>query len=117
MDSRGRAPACAGWCGLGRSLVCKSNCGVLLQFVEVAVGHNIARINAFDLCSTAVCNSWLYGAQMSDIILDQIHERCLAILLNCGGWKQRHPLQGIHQQPSVHELVREKRIILIVEDG
>ena len=54
---------------------------------------------------------------MRDIVLDDIHERCLAILLNGRCWNQRHPLQRIHQQPRVNKLVGEECIILIVEDG
>src|SRR5208282_6653675 len=45
------------------------------------------------------------------------HERCLAILLNGGGWDQRHPLQRIHQKVRIHKLVRKERIILILELG
>src|ERR1019366_5662086 len=54
---------------------------------------------------------------MRDIVLNHIHERCLAILLNGGCWNQRHPLQRIHQQPCVNKLVGEERITLIVEDS
>ena len=54
---------------------------------------------------------------MRDIVLNHIHERCLAILLDGGCWNQRHPLQRIHQQPRVDKLVGEERIIFVVEDG
>src|ERR1700691_5091131 len=117
MDSRGAAPARAGWGRLGRSWVRNSNCSIFLQLVEAAVGDNVARVDSIHLRQTAVRDSRLYGAQMSDVVLNHIHERCLAILLNGGCWNQRHSLQRIYQQASIHKLVREERIIFIVEDG
>ena len=105
-------------CGrLVRSFVRNDDRGVVLQLIEAAVGDNVSRIDAVNLRHTAVGNSRLYAAHVSDIVLNHIHERCLAILLNGGCWNQRHPLQRIHQQPRVNKLVGEKRIILIVEDG
>ena len=54
---------------------------------------------------------------MSDIILNHIDERRLAILLNGRSRNQRHPPQCVHQQPRVDELVREERIVFVVEEG
>src|SRR5580704_9789964 len=97
MDSRGAAPARAGWGRFGRSFVRNNNCSIFLQLVEAAVGDHVARIDTFHLRQTAVRDSRLYGVQMSDVILNHIHERCVGSLLSGGWWNQRHWLQRIYQ--------------------
>src|ERR1035437_3492564 len=93
MGSRGAAPIRGGRGRLGQTLVRSLvrilirnyDRRVLLQLIEAAVGDNVSRIDAVNLRHTAVRNSRLYAAHMRDIVLDHIHERRLAILLNGGG--------------------------------
>jgi arginine exporter protein ArgO len=47
---------------------------------------NVSRIDAVDLRHPAVGDSRLYAAHLRDIVLNHIHERCLAVLLNGGGY-------------------------------
>ena len=89
--------------------------GVILQLVEATVSDDIAWVDAFHLGFTCVGDSRLYVAHVCDIVLNHVDKRSLAILLNGRCRNQRHALQRIHQQTRVYELVREKRIILIVE--
>src|ERR1700685_4769649 len=113
MDSRGAAPVGGSWSGIGRSLVRNDDCSIVLQLIEAAVGDNVSRIDAVNLGYPAVGNSRLYAAHMSEIVLDHIHKRCLAILLNGGCRNQRHSLQCIHQQMGVNKLVLGELIILV----
>src|SRR5580658_9966227 len=117
MDSLGAAPARAAWGRLGRRLVRNRDRSLVLQLIEAAVGDNVSGIDAVNLRDPAGCNSRLDAAHVSDIVLNHIHERCLAILLNGGSWNQRYPLQRIHQQPGVHKLVWKERGVFVGEDG
>src|ERR1700683_2147893 len=112
MDSRGAAPLRTGRSAfarrvirsLARSLTSSltrrraRDCNriVVLQLVEAAGGDDVSRIDAVDLGQPAVGHSRRYAAQMRDIALNYIHERCLTILLDGGGWNQRYSLQRIH---------------------
>src|SRR3984885_13365558 len=87
----------------------------VLQLIEAAGGDNFSRIDAFDLGYTSLCNSRLDAAHLNEIVLNHIRKRGLAVLLNGRRWKQRHPLQGIYQQSRVYKLVREERVIFVVE--
>ena len=89
---------------------------VILQLVKAAVGHHIAGIDAINLRLTRVRNSGLYAAHVRDVVLNHVHKRCLAILLNRGGRNERDSLQRVHQQARVHKLIREERVIFVVED-
>ena len=62
-----------------------------------------------------VGNPRLDAAHVSEIVLNHIDKRCLAILLNGRRGNQRHSLQRIHQQPRIYKLVGEERIVLVVE--
>ena len=98
-------------------LIRNDDLGVVLQLLKAAVGDHVSGIDAVNLRHTAICNSRLDAAHMSDAVLNHVHERCLAVVLDGGGGDQRHPLQRIHQQPGVHKLVGEERVVLVVEDG
>src|SRR5580658_8112200 len=111
MDSRGAAPLCAGW-GSG---VRDNHLGIVLQFIETAVGHHVSGIDSFHLRDPAVGNSRLDAAHVSDIVLNYIHKRRLAILLDGGRLKERHSLQRVYKQMCVYELVREKSAVLVVK--
>src|SRR5580700_4311337 len=104
MDSLGAAPVGAGRCTFGRATVRRStvrwsvrrsivprlglsivrdgDCGVLLHLVEVAVGDNVAWTDASHLRETTLDNSRRHIAQVSDIVLNYVNERCRAVLLN-----------------------------------
>src|ERR1700683_373128 len=82
---------------LGLSIVRDGDCGVLLQFVEVAVGDNVAWTDPSHLGETGLGNSRRHIAQVSDIVLNYINERCRAVLLNSRRRNLRYTLQRIHQ--------------------
>ena len=56
--------------------------GVVLQLVEAAVGDHVAGIDAVHLRYAAVGHSRLDAAHVRDVVLNHVHERGLAILLN-----------------------------------
>src|ERR1700733_4753802 len=100
----------------GRGGVLNYDLGVVLQLVEAAGGDNVSGIDAVNLCRAGVSDSGLYAALVSDIILNHIDERGLAILLNGWGRNQCHACQRVHKQARVYKLVWEECIILVVEN-
>src|SRR5580692_12005170 len=101
MDSRGAAPLGVRRSGLVRALIrslarslvrsLAGNCyrSIVLQLVEAARGHFVSGIDPVNLGQAAVCYSRRYAAQMRDIALNHVNERCLTILLDGGCWNQR----------------------------
>jgi hypothetical protein len=81
MDSMRFAPA-----GAGGDRRVRNHRNVVLQLIEAAVGDNVPGIDAVNLREPAVRNSRLYAAHMSEIVLNDVDERCLAVLLNGRGW-------------------------------
>ena len=80
-----------GWFG-----ACNGNRRVVLQFVEAAIRNDISRVDAFHLRESVVGCSRLDVVQVSDVILNNIHKRSLAILLNGRRGSQGHTFQRLH---------------------
>src|SRR5271165_6605876 len=89
---------------------------VVLQLVEAAIRNDISRVDAFHLRESVVSCSRLDVVQMSNVILNNIHKRSLAILLNGRRRNQGHTFQGLHQQPRINELVWEQSEIVITKN-
>src|SRR5260221_3059524 len=87
------------------------------KLLETAVGYFVARMNAFDSDHPRVGDARLHVSYLRLAILNQVHERRVAIVLHRGRRNENLLLQGSHPQTRVHKLVREKCIILIVEGG
>ena len=134
MDSRGAAPAgrsrlrtfdaalACPFCPAVISTAASSgvaggDCDVILQLVEAAGSNDVSRVNAFHLGDAAVGYAGLYAAHMSDIVLNYVHERCRAILLNGRCRNQGHALQSVHQQTRIHKLIGKERVVLIGKDS
>src|SRR5579863_961102 len=92
------------------------NLRIVLQFFKAAVSNNIPEVDAFDSSLPGVRDTWLDVANLSRAVLDEVDECSLAIMLNGGGRNQRDPLQSVHQQPGVHELVGEQTVVFVIEE-
>src|SRR5271163_3695778 len=109
-DSRG----CASARGCGR-LLGNYDLGFVLQFLKAAVGNYISRIDAFDGGLARVGDAWFDVADLRRILLDQVDKCVLAVMLNRRTRNQRDPLQRLHQEPGVYELVGKQRFVLVIE--
>jgi hypothetical protein len=99
-----------GWFG-GRN----DNLRVVLELVEATVGDNISGFNSFYLREPVIGDPNLDVLQMGDVVLNDVHERCLAVLLDRRRRNQSYSFEGFHQQPRIDKLVRKQREIIIVE--
>src|SRR5271156_1768581 len=89
---------------------------IVLQLVKAAVCNDVPGVDAFDSGLPGVRDTWLDVANLSRAILDEVNECGLAIMLNGGSRNQRDPLQSVHQQPGVHELVGEQTVVFVIEE-
>src|ERR1700733_8785556 len=77
--------------------------GVSLQLLETAVGDNVSRINSFYRGKIPVRLPDLDVAHQRSPILNDVYERCLAVVLNGGSGNYCHAVERVYQQPSVYE--------------
>src|SRR5580704_8847490 len=89
---------------------------IVLQLFKAAVCNNVPGVDAFDSSLPGVRDTWLDVAYLSRAVLDEVDERGLAVMLNGGSGNQRDPLQSVHQQPGVYELVGEQSVVFVIEE-
>src|SRR5580692_4429640 len=81
--------------------------------------HLVAILQAALNIGDLVCrDTYLHGLQMHfGVFVDDVNERALLAILH--GHRRYHKLIGkrINKQPDIYELLREKRVVLVVEDG
>ena len=99
-----------------RGLVRNYDLGVVLQLIEAADGNDVSGIDAVNLCRAGVGDTGLNAALVSDIVLDDVDERRLAILLNGWARNQGHASQRVYKQARVYKLIWEERIMIVVEN-
>src|SRR5579862_3790101 len=88
-----------------------------LQLIDAIGHHRIALIHAaLDRGKIALSSADGNATLHHGIIgLDDINVVALRTLLHCGGGNQYGILNGVYQQPRVHELARKQRVIFVLE--
>src|SRR5258708_32842445 len=84
----------------------------VLQLLETAVGYFVSRMNAFHSDHPRVGAARLHVGYLRLAILNQVHERRVAIVLYRGRRNETMLMQGSHTQTSVHTPIREYCYIL-----
>ena len=96
----------------------RTNCHLrsIPQPIETVRRNNCVRFQSLHFGHIAVgCYDGDCLCRDSLIRLDQIHERAIVISLDRVVRQERHAFVRIDQQVRVDELIREKRIIVIVK--
>ena len=112
-DSRSGAPGAVSCGGFGGN----DDFGVVLQFIETAVGQHVAGGDTGDFGDAGIGNDRLNNAHVGDIVLNHVDEGCLAVVLDRGGGNQRGAVMGINEKADIDEFIGEERSVLVVERG
>ena len=111
-DSRGIALSVRG----KKRLLGDGDLGAVLQLLEATVGDYISGVESLHRGRSRFSHSWRDVMNVRDAVLNKKDVGGLSIVLDGRGRNQDLILQGIQQQAGVHEQIREKRVVFVVED-
>src|SRR5579863_10610462 len=93
------------------------NLNSVLQLVEPVHGHNLTRLKALHRRVIAIVRARSDVLHRRSIVgLDHVDERLLSIALNGRSRNQDNAVLRLNQELRIHELIREKVAVLVVEN-
>src|SRR5437870_5222487 len=89
-----------------------------MKLFEAAGRHEVARLEALsNFRHSRIRSSRLDRLNPCHSVPDHVDEGLLSVVLNRVGGNQRHALQCSDQESRVHELVRKKGLVPVLENG